>query len=58
MQKKNLVIYAGFIWCMAFAALTFYWASGGMLGVRSLGGVIYEKQWRARLANNKGEIIN
>ncbi|KZO01797.1 DUF3995 domain-containing protein [Pseudobacillus badius] len=43
MQKKNLVIYAGFIWCMAFAALTFYWASGGMLGVRSLGGVIYEK---------------
>jgi hypothetical protein len=42
MQKKNIVIYSGFAWCLAFALITFYWASGGMVGVRSLGGSIYQ----------------
>ncbi|WP_210367124.1 DUF3995 domain-containing protein [Bacillus sp. REN3] len=43
MQKNHIFIYSGFAWCVAFAMITFYWASGGMLGVRSLGGLIYQK---------------
>lgn len=43
MQNKNLFIYSGFIWCLVFACMSFYWASGGMIGVKSLGGVIYQK---------------
>lgn len=43
LQIKKLVIYSGVVWCTVFAAMTFYWAGGGMLGVRSLGGVIYQK---------------
>ncbi|WP_079508886.1 DUF3995 domain-containing protein [Mesobacillus jeotgali] len=43
MLKKNLYVYAGFAWCIAFSVLTFYWSNGGMLGVRTLGGIIYRK---------------
>jgi len=32
----------GIIWTVLFAGMSFYWAMGGMLGVRSLGGAIYE----------------
>lgn len=42
-QSKKFFVYAGFIWCFLFALLSFYWASGGMIGIRSLGGLIYQK---------------
>lgn len=32
----------GVVWSVVFAGMSFYWAMGGMLGVRSLGGAIYE----------------
>ncbi|WP_229720204.1 DUF3995 domain-containing protein [Oceanobacillus neutriphilus] len=32
----------GVVWSVIFAGMSFYWAMGGMLGVRSLGGAIYE----------------
>ncbi|WP_240035270.1 DUF3995 domain-containing protein [Neobacillus notoginsengisoli] len=32
----------GIIWTVIFAVMSFYWAMGGMLGVKSLGGSIYE----------------
>ena len=38
-----VVICAGIGWTLLFAAMSFYWASGGMIGVESLGGAIYEK---------------
>lgn len=37
------LIYTGIGWTMLFAAMSFYWAAGGMIGVESLGGAIYEK---------------
>ena len=42
-QSKKFFVYAGFIWCTTFTLMSFYWASGGMIGVKSLGGFIYEK---------------
>lgn len=30
-------------WTLLFAAMSFYWALGGMIGIRSLGGSIYEQ---------------
>lgn len=36
-------IYAGIVWSVLFAAMSFYWAAGGMLGVESLGGEIYRQ---------------
>lgn len=33
----------GVIWTVVFAGMSFYWAMGGILGVRSLGGAIYEQ---------------
>lgn len=30
------------VWTVIFASMSFYWAMGGLLGVRSLGGAIYE----------------
>ncbi|WP_249312920.1 DUF3995 domain-containing protein [Lederbergia citrea] len=41
-KSKKLYIYAGFIWCFLFALMSFYWASGGMIGTKSLGGSIYQ----------------
>ncbi|WP_253702037.1 DUF3995 domain-containing protein [Bacillus sp. FJAT-27445] len=35
-------IYLGIIWTIIFSGMSIYWAMGGMLGVRSLGGTIYE----------------
>ncbi len=32
----------GIVWTIIFAGMSFYWAMGGMLGVKSLGGTIYE----------------
>lgn len=40
-RKKGYAI-AGAVWCLLFAIISFYWASGGMIGVRSLGGSIQE----------------
>lgn len=42
-QSKKIYIYAGFIWCFLFALISFYWAGGGMMGAKSLGGLIYKK---------------
>ncbi|MGG0656695.1 DUF3995 domain-containing protein [Rummeliibacillus pycnus] len=42
-QTKRIYIFAGFIWCFLFALISFYWAGGGMIGVKSLGGSIYKK---------------
>lgn len=42
MQTNSRVLYAGVIWSVIFAGISFYWASGGMIGARSLGGSIYE----------------
>ncbi|WP_274362324.1 DUF3995 domain-containing protein [Paenibacillus thermotolerans] len=36
-------IYAGMIWSLLFALMSFYWASGGMIGAATLGGEIYQK---------------
>lgn len=36
-------VYAAIGWTVLFAGMSFYWAMGGMLGTRSLGGAIYEK---------------
>lgn len=36
------VLYSGAAWSILFAGISFYWAMGGRIGVRSLGGQIYE----------------
>lgn len=42
-KSKNFYAIAGAFWCFLFALISFYWASGGMAGVKTLGGVIYQK---------------
>ncbi|MBP0727166.1 DUF3995 domain-containing protein [Bacillus sp. RG28] len=42
MKTNKYFLYLGVIWTLLFSALSFYWAAGGMFGVRSLGGSIYE----------------
>jgi len=42
-RSMIVVICAGIGWTLLFAAMSFYWAAGGMIGVESLGGAIYEK---------------
>lgn len=42
MQSKS-IIYAAILWTLLFALMSFYWAAGGMVGVRSLGGEIYRR---------------
>lgn len=37
---KNF-LFLGVTWSILFAGISFYWAMGGMIGVRSLGGQIY-----------------
>ncbi len=37
-----MFIVMGGIWTIIFAGMSFYWAMGGLIGVRSLGGSIYE----------------
>lgn len=41
--RGNVMVYAGIGWTLVFAAMSFYWAAGGMMGVESLGGAVYEK---------------
>ncbi|ONK21122.1 hypothetical protein BLX87_23730 [Bacillus sp. VT-16-64] len=36
-------LYVGVLWTVLFAGMSFYWAMGGMNGVKSLGGAIYEQ---------------
>ncbi|GIP38705.1 hypothetical protein J31TS4_19850 [Paenibacillus sp. J31TS4] len=43
MSKSAWPVYAGIVWSVLFALMSFYWAAGGMLGVLSLGGQIYER---------------
>lgn len=42
MQSKS-IIYLAILWTLLFALMSFYWAAGGMVGVRSLGGEIYRR---------------
>ena len=42
-KSKNFYAVAGAVWCLLFSLISFYWASGGMAGVQTLGGVIYQK---------------
>lgn len=42
-QNTKKIVYAGAVWSFIFALMSFYWAAGGMIGVKSLGGVIYQK---------------
>ncbi|WP_066305102.1 DUF3995 domain-containing protein [Bacillus sp. FJAT-29814] len=42
MQRNYWCIVLGMVWTVIFSGLSFYWAMGGMLGVRSLGGSIYQ----------------
>ncbi|WP_066070396.1 DUF3995 domain-containing protein [Neobacillus soli] len=42
MEIKKWILSFGVIWTILFSGLSFYWAMGGMFGVRSLGGAIYE----------------
>lgn len=43
METNKWFLYLGVIWVILFAGFSFYWAMGGMIGVRSLGGAIYER---------------
>ncbi|MFS0576841.1 DUF3995 domain-containing protein [Sporosarcina sp. 179-K 3D1 HS] len=42
LEKRKVYIYIGIAWTLIFAGMSFYWATGGMVGVRSLGGQIYK----------------
>ncbi|PWA08175.1 hypothetical protein DCC39_15430 [Pueribacillus theae] len=42
MKKNYWMIGIGMVWTVIFAAMNFYWAIGGLIGARSLGGSIYE----------------
>ncbi|MGN8647292.1 DUF3995 domain-containing protein [Gracilibacillus sp. HCP3S3_G5_1] len=42
MKRNYWFIALGIVWTVIFAGMSFYWAMGGLLGVRSLGGSIYE----------------
>lgn len=41
--NKKWIVYAAVVWTLIFTAMSVYWALGGMIGVESLGGAIYEK---------------
>lgn len=42
LKKNYWMIGFGMVWTVIFAAMSFYWAMGGLIGARSLGGAIYE----------------
>lgn len=42
MKRNYRFITMGIVWTVTFSGMSFYWAMGGLLGVRSLGGSIYE----------------
>jgi hypothetical protein len=41
-KTNKCFLFFGVTWTILFAGISFYWAMGGMFGVRSLGGAIYE----------------
>lgn len=41
MQRNYWFIAFGIVWTIIFSGISFYWAMGGLFGVRSLGGSIY-----------------
>ncbi|GAB2571933.1 DUF3995 domain-containing protein [Gracilibacillus alcaliphilus] len=41
-RRNHWFVVLGIAWTIIFAGMSFYWAIGGMLGVRSLGGAVYE----------------
>lgn len=42
LKRNYWMIGFGMVWTVIFAAMSFYWAMGGLIGARSLGGSIYE----------------
>ncbi|MDR4886012.1 DUF3995 domain-containing protein [Fredinandcohnia sp. QZ13] len=42
LRNNNSFITLGIVWTVIFAGMSFYWAAGGMVGVRSLGGAVYD----------------
>lgn len=42
-RLNKMIVWIGVAWTLVFAGMSFYWALGGMIGVRSLGGAIYEQ---------------
>ncbi len=42
LKKNYWMIGFGMVWTVIFATMSFYWAMGGLIGARSLGGSIYE----------------
>ncbi|MDX8047202.1 DUF3995 domain-containing protein [Gracilibacillus sp. S3-1-1] len=42
MQRNYWNLTFGIVWTIIFSGMSFYWAMGGLVGVRSLGGSIYE----------------
>ena len=42
MKKNYWMIAFRMVWTVIFEAMSFYWAMGGLIGARSLGGSIYE----------------
>ncbi|TJY43859.1 DUF3995 domain-containing protein [Cohnella pontilimi] len=40
-SRYSWPLFAGIIWSILFALMSFYWASGGMIGAATLGGEIY-----------------
>ncbi|MBN6189080.1 DUF3995 domain-containing protein [Aneurinibacillus sp. BA2021] len=42
MQRNYWFIALGIVWSIMFSGMSFYWAMGGLVGARSLGGSIYE----------------
>ncbi len=41
-SRYSWPIFLGIIWSVIFAIISFYWASGGMIGAKTLGGEIYQ----------------
>ena len=42
-KVNRLFLYLGIVWTVLFAGMSFYWAMGGTIGIKSLGGSIYEQ---------------
>jgi hypothetical protein len=42
LRNNYWFITLGIVWTVIFAGMSFYWAAGGMVGVRSLGGAVYD----------------
>ncbi len=42
LKRNPWCIGLGISWTLLFSGMSFYWAMGGLMGVRSLGGSIYE----------------